>query len=162
MYPEDGRRDFVIGHEEPNLHSSINEEWESVARECGLFSVTPDGRREFLIGIDVSVDMSDESEFMSYRWVRVSLSDGWDIAGAGCESGLLGAGSNNPTFAMMSVSGDIVMIAGYWQIGIGFAVVSHPEKILKLQEHAGRIASYEHIESAQRNWAERWLLNLNS
>lgn len=162
LYPQDGRRDVIIDHEEPNLHSKINEEWERAATECGLFSVTGDGEREFLIGIDISVDVPDEPEFNSYRWVRVSLSEGWDIAGAGCESGLLGTGRNNPTFAMMSVSGEVVMIAGYWQIGIGFGIASHPEKILKLREHAKRIASYAHIESAQRNWAERWLLNLNT
>ncbi|MEU0280354.1 hypothetical protein [Streptomyces sp. NPDC006195] len=162
LHQDDGRRDVIIDHAESDLHSKINEEWEKVAWECGLFSMTRDGRPEFLIGVDVAVDMPDESEFKAYRWVRVSLSDGWDVAGVGCESGILGSGRNNPTFVMMSVSGDVVMVAGYWQIGIGFAVASHPERIPMLREHAKRIASYEHIETAQRHWAERWMRNVSS
>ncbi|UNO40245.1 hypothetical protein [Streptomyces sp. MST-110588] len=161
LYEQDGRHDVMISHDEPDLHSRINTEWERVAHECGLFSVAGDGRPEFLIGIDTSMNPSDEAEFRSYRWARVSLCENWDIAGSGCESGLLGAGPNNPTFAMMSVQGDVVMVAGYWQIGIGFSIVSHPEQIVKLQEHAKRIASYEHIETAQRNWAERWVTRLS-
>ncbi|MFE2942545.1 hypothetical protein ACFXKG_26360 [Streptomyces sp. NPDC059255] len=160
LHPDDGRQDVLIGHDEPNLRSRINEEWERAARKHGLFPKAGDGRPDFLIGLDVSVDMPDESEFKSYRWVHVRLSEGWDIAGAGCESGLLGAGADNPTFVMMSVGGDVVMVAGYWQIGIGFSVASRPEKIPKLREHAKRIASYAHIESEQRNWAERWLRNV--
>ncbi|MER8071992.1 hypothetical protein ABTZ59_27195 [Streptomyces sp. NPDC094034] len=162
LHADEGRRDVIIDHAEQDLHSKINEEWERTARECGLFSMAGDGWPEFLVGVDVSVDMPDESEFKAYRWVRVSLSDGWDVAGAGCESGLLGSGRDNPTFVMMSVTGDVVMVAGYWQIGIGFSVASHPERILKLREHARRIASYEHIESAQRDWAERWVMNVNA
>ncbi|MEU0391354.1 hypothetical protein ABZ208_00935 [Streptomyces sp. NPDC006208] len=161
LYREDGRRDVNIGHDEPDLGSRINEEWERLARECGLFSLASDGRCEFLIGIDTAVDVPDEPEFESHRWVRVSLAEDWDIAGAGCESGLLGMGRNNPTFVMTSVSGDVVMIAGYWQIGIGIGFAPHPERIAKLRERAERITSYDHVEAAQRDWAERWLRSAN-
>ncbi|MFE2870353.1 hypothetical protein [Embleya sp. NPDC059259] len=158
----DGRWDVIIDHAEPDLGFKINAEWERTALSSGLFSMTDDGKPEFLLGVDVSVDTSDEPEFRSYRWARVSLSEPWDIAGTGCESGLLGAGPNNPTFAMMSVDGEVVMIAGYWQIGIGFAVASHPERIPKLREHAKRTAANAHVENAQRLWAERWLRNSSS
>lgn len=160
LQAEDGRWDVVIKHDEPNLGARFNAEWERAAQECGLFSTTSDGRREFLLGLDILTDVSneeDEEDSHSYRWVRVQLCDEWDVAGAGCASGLFGTGENNPSFAATSLNGDVVMVAGYWQVGIGFTVVSHPERIATLREHAKRIASYDHVEPAQRQWAERWL-----
>ncbi|WP_329362428.1 hypothetical protein [Streptomyces sp. NBC_01483] len=160
LQPEDGRSDVIIEHDEPNLGARFNAEWERAAQECGLFSTASDGRREFLLGLDISADApdaEDEENPPSYRWVRVLLRDEWDIAGVGCANGVLGSGENNPTFAATSLSGDVVMVAGYWQVGIGFTLASHPERIATLREHAKRIASYEHVEPAQRQWAERWL-----
>jgi hypothetical protein len=154
---EDGRRDFLVSHDEPDLRSKLNAEWEGVAVDCGLFSAGNRNQREFLIGLDVSAEALDELETTSYRWVRVGFSEDWDMAGVGCETGLFGAGPNNPTFVVTSLTGDVVMVAGYWQSGIGFAVARSPGKILKLQEHARRIASYAHIEAEQRYWARRWL-----
>ncbi|MGV9887833.1 hypothetical protein [Streptomyces sp. NPDC003395] len=157
---EDGRSDVVIEHGDPNLGARFNAEWERAAQECGLFSTPSDGRRELLLGLDVSADASDaedEENPPAYRWVRVLLREEWDIAGVGCANGVFGSGENNPTFAATSLSGDVVMVAGYWQVGIGFTLASHPERIATLREHAKRIASYEHVEPAQRQWAERWL-----
>ncbi|MEV6687885.1 hypothetical protein AB0N28_21500 [Streptomyces sp. NPDC051130] len=162
LYPEDGRQDINIDHDVPDLGAAISTEWERLAAECGLFSVTADGRREFLVGIDTAVDVPDETEFEAHRWVRVTMADAWDIAGAGCESGILGVGRNNPTFMMASLNGDVVMISGYWQIGIGIGYAPRPERIAELREQARRVASYTHMERAQRDWAERWLAALES
>ncbi|MET8131353.1 hypothetical protein ABZV24_05165 [Streptomyces sp. NPDC005251] len=163
---EDGRWDVVIEHDEPNLGARFNAEWERAAQERGLFSTTSDGRREILLGLDISTDVpnaedeeGDEDEEVppSYRWVRVQLCDAWDVAGVGCATGVFGAGENNPAFGAASLNGDVVMTASYWQVGIGFTGTSHPERITTLREHAQRIASSGHVEPAQRHWAERWL-----
>ncbi|MFI0962779.1 hypothetical protein ACH4S8_15450 [Streptomyces sp. NPDC021080] len=163
---EDGRWDVVIKHDEPDLGARFNAEWERAAQERGLFSTTSDGRREFLLGLDVSADApnaedepGDEDEEVppSYRWVRVQLCDAWDVAGVGCATGVFGAGENNPTFCAASSSGDVVMTASYWQVGIGFTGASRPDRITALREHAHRIASSDHVELVQRQWAERWL-----
>ncbi|MEU0435799.1 hypothetical protein ABZ153_29960 [Streptomyces sp. NPDC006290] len=163
---EDGRWDVVIKHEEPNLGARFNEEWERAAQEHGLFSTPSDGRREFLLGLDILADVPnvedeegdvDEEVPPSYRWVRVQLCDAWDVAGVGCATGVFGSGENNPAFGAASLNGDVVMTASYWQVGIGFTGASHPERIATLREHAQRIASYDHVEPAQRQWAERWL-----
>ncbi|MGW1532367.1 hypothetical protein [Streptomyces aureus] len=157
---DDGRWDVVVKHEEPDLGGRFNAEWERAARESGLFSTARDGRREFLLGLDIRADVANEEGEDEappvYRWVRVQVRDAWDIAGAGCASGVFGAGANNPTFGAASLSGDVVMAASYWQAGIGFTGASHPERIATLREHAQRIASYDHVELAQRQWAERW------
>lgn len=168
---QDGLQETLIEHETPDLTAAINRAWEELATAGGLFTTTSaDGRREFLIGLDMDFDPSaqgepeDEFEEESgdesvprYRWVRAALTDHWDIAGAGCESGLLGAGRGNPTFTMSSLTGDTMMIASYWQSGIGIELVKHPERIATLRESAEQIAADDSVESRQREWAELWL-----
>ncbi|MFB8133533.1 hypothetical protein [Streptomyces mirabilis] len=73
--------------------------------------------------------------------MRVELCDEWDVVGAGCASGLFGAGESNPTFAVTSLSSGVVMVAGYWQVGIGFAVASRPERIAKLREPQSQLGT---------------------
>ncbi|MFI8520318.1 hypothetical protein ACIGEZ_21190 [Streptomyces sp. NPDC085481] len=158
---ESGRHGFLLAHDEKDLGSRFNGEWERLARDSGLFSTGADGQPEFLIGVDVVQDTSADGESQSWRWVRVALADHWDIAGAGCTNGILGAGANNPAFIMMSLDGDVLVHGGYWQDGIGANTVSHPARLRELREHAGRIASdFDWLELETRQWAERWLAHV--
>ncbi|MFI8910580.1 hypothetical protein ACIGW4_02985 [Streptomyces sp. NPDC053513] len=156
--PDSGRHGFLLAHDEQDLSSRFNEEWERLARESGLFSEGAEGRPEFLIGVDTVQDTSEDAELQSWRWVRVALADGWDIAGAGCENGILGAGANNPAFIMMSLDGEVLMGGAYWQDGIGATALTHPARLPELREHARRIAvDFDWLEPEQRQWAGRWL-----
>ncbi|GAA4681317.1 hypothetical protein GCM10023347_40160 [Streptomyces chumphonensis] len=157
LFPEDGRQDVLLRHGTPHLTARLNEEWERTAVASGLFGDGRSGERTFLVGIEMKAGTADEEDIPAYRWARVTLSEGWDIAGAGCASGVLGTGRNNPTFAMASVRGDVLMVAGYWQVGVGFAVISQPEHVSRLRDHARRIAAFPHVEPATREWADRWL-----
>ncbi|MEV0451873.1 hypothetical protein [Streptomyces sp. NPDC050600] len=161
--PESGRQGFLLAHGEKDLGTRFNQEWERLARDSGLFSAGADGRTEFLVGVDVVQDASGDTELESWRWVRVALADEWDIAGAGCENGILGAGANNPAFVMMSLGADVLMDGGYWQDGIGATTVSHPVRLTELRDHARRIAvDFDWLEPEQRRWAERWLAHVTA
>ncbi|MEV0374852.1 hypothetical protein AB0I10_34600 [Streptomyces sp. NPDC050636] len=88
---------------------------------------------------------------------RVALAPAWDVAGVGSASGALGAGAGNPTFIMASLDGEVLMKSGYYQVGIDLSIVARPRSVARLREQARRLAFSEHLESAQRRWAERWL-----
>ncbi|GHG62248.1 hypothetical protein [Streptomyces griseocarneus] len=162
---EEGRAGVLIRHDEADLCARINEEWERLALERGLFTDGTDGTdggREFLVGLDISGSDPNEAEpeQIACRWVRVEIAPTWDVAGAGCASSVLGAGAGNPAFIMASLDGDVLMHSGYYQVGIGLSVVTRPGNIPGLREEARRRASSGYLESAQRHWVERWLAAL--
>ncbi|MFI5862380.1 hypothetical protein [Streptomyces sp. NPDC051546] len=160
---ESGRRGFLLAHGEADLGTRFNQEWERLARDRGLFSEGADGRPEFLLGIDIVQGDSDDSELQSWRWVRVALADHWDIAGTGCENGILGAGANNPAFIMMSTDAELLVDGGYWQDGIGANAVSEPSRFRELRDHARRIAfDFDWLEPETRQWSERWLARVTA
>lgn len=161
--PESGRRGFLLAHGEEDLGTRFNREWERLARDRGLFSAGADGRPEFLLGVDIVQDDSGDSELQSWRWVRVALADHWDIAGAGCENRILGAGTNNPAFIMMSTDAEVLVDGGYWQDGIGANAVSEPSRFPELRDHARRIAfDFDWLEPQTRQWAARWLARMTA
>ncbi|MET9645249.1 hypothetical protein ACFZB6_29225 [Streptomyces syringium] len=159
---DEGRAGVLIRHEEADLCARINEEWERLALERGLFSNGAEGGREFLAGLDISGSDPNEAEpeQIMCRWVRVELAPVWDLAGAGCASFVLGAGAGNPAFIMASLDGEVLMHGGYYQAGIGLSVVAHPGSIPRLRERARSLASSGCPESAQRHGVERWLAAL--
>ncbi len=150
---EDGRSGVLIGHDEADLCTRINEEWERLAVERGLFS----GGGEFLVGLDLSGADPNEVDpvEIEQRWVRVELAPVWDVAGAGCERGVLGAGAGNPAFLMASLDGEVLMHGGYYQAGISLSTVARPGSIAALREQARRLVSSEYLESDQRRWTQR-------
>ncbi|MFF3375431.1 hypothetical protein ACFYXF_21100 [Streptomyces sp. NPDC002680] len=155
---ESGRHGFVLAHDEKDLGRRFDQEWERLARDSGLFSPGPDGRPEFLLGVDIAQDHSEDGEEQVWRWVRVALGDGWDIAGAGCENGILGAGADNPAFVMMSLDADVVVKGAYYQDGIGASALRHPGRVPELHAHARRIAfEFDWLEDEVREWAGRWV-----
>ncbi|MDW4911312.1 hypothetical protein RB628_39995 [Streptomyces sp. ADMS] len=88
----------------------------------------------------------------------MALADHWDIAGAGCESGILGAGAGNPAFVMMPLNADVAVKGGYYQDGIGASALRHPGRVPELHDHARRVAfEFDWLEGEQRRWAERRL-----
>lgn len=155
LRPEDGRTGVLIGHDEPELCARINAEWERLAVERGLLS----GEGEFLVGLDLSGADPNEADpvELERRWVRVELAPVWDVAGAGCERGVLGVGAGNPAFVMASLDGEVLMHGGYYQAGISLTAVAHPRHIAALREQARRLVSSEYLASDQRRWTERWL-----
>ncbi|MBB1262185.1 hypothetical protein [Streptomyces alkaliterrae] len=162
LLPDEGRRDVVISHDKPDLTSVLNKTWGRLARESGLLSTSRRGASELLVGLDLAVDVPDEPEFERHRWVRVSAHEYCDIAGVGCENGVLGVGRNNPSFVMASLDGRVLLAAGYWQIGVGFAVITDPGRVLSFRDHAKRLTSFPFVEAAQRDWAERWVRTVSS
>ncbi|WP_329277671.1 hypothetical protein [Streptomyces sp. NBC_01451] len=93
----------------------------------------------------------------------MALADHWDIAGAGCENRILGAGANNPAFVMMTLDADVVVQAGYYQDGISASTLRHPGRVPELHDHARRIAfEFDWLEDELRRWAERRLTHVTA
>lgn len=161
LLPAEGRMGVLIRHDEPDLCARINEEWERLALENGLFANDGEAGPEFLIGLNLAGTDLKEEEREVYRWVRVRLAPEWDLAGVGCASGVLGAGAGNPTFLMASSDGEVLMKSGYYQDGIDISVLGHPGRNPRLREQARRLVSSVHLESEQRDWVEAWLAGLS-
>ncbi|MGI5204647.1 hypothetical protein ACQEU6_24065 [Spirillospora sp. CA-108201] len=126
--PEDGRFDSeteeVVDVDDPDLVAKVNAGWLRMAVEFGLF----DERREFLI----SVNYSEEPGEPDQAWVRVFLSEKWDIAGSEVEQ-LRGYFASMfttrfvPEFTVLSLDQRVLMNTTIWGNGTVSTIVIRPE-----------------------------------
>ena len=95
-----------------------------MATEFGLF----DGRREFLLGVDYGENAYEPEQ----AWVRVRLSQEWDVAGSGVEQlrGRFAAMFTTrfvPEFWVLSLDRRVLMHTTVWGKGTVSTIVIRPE-----------------------------------
>lgn len=126
--PEDGRFDSkpeeIVDVDDPDLVAKVNAGWLRMAVEFGLFNE----RREFLINVNYSEDLDEPDR----AWVRVLLSQEWDIAGSEVEQ-LRGHFASMfttrfvPELTMLSLDQRVLMNTTIWGNGTVSTIAIRPE-----------------------------------
>jgi hypothetical protein len=126
--PEHGRfdSDEMIDVDDPEMPAKVNAGWLRMATEFGVL----DSRREFLLGVNYSGPDEVEPE---YAWVRVRLSEQWDLAGSGSialRSGFGGLFTDRfvPEFSMLSSDHKALLNTTVWGNGTVSTIVIRPDR----------------------------------
>lgn len=128
--PADGRFDATPGEvvdiDDPDFVAKLNAGWLRMATEFGLLG----GRREFLVNVDYSE--SEDAEDPARAWVRVRLTDNWDIAGSGVErlGGQVIFGSSAryvPGFWALSLDQRVLLETTVWGNGTVSTIAIRPD-----------------------------------
>jgi hypothetical protein len=127
----DSRPDEVVDVNDPEMPAKVNAGWWRMATEYGVV----DNRREFLLLVRYSDPDEVESE---YAWVRVRLSDQWDLAGSrstALQSFFGGVFTDRfvPEFSMLSLDHRAMLNTTVWGNGTISTIVIRPDR---LTEHA--------------------------
>ncbi|WP_102923978.1 hypothetical protein [Streptomyces noursei] len=136
--------------EDPQLLEKANSGWYRLAREGGLFAARDP---EFLL----AVDCAEPDEPRLWRWARVSLSDQWDIAGAGAATGILGNGSGHPAFVMLSLDGESIVRAQQGETSTEFVLVREPHHVQFFRNLAAQMLRWPDTTEPSKAAIERWL-----
>ncbi|WP_043512514.1 MULTISPECIES: hypothetical protein [unclassified Actinoplanes] len=126
--PEHGRfdSDEMVDVEDPEMPAKVNAGWLHMATEYGVL----DSRREFLLNVNYSDPEEVEPE---YAWVRVRLSDHWDLAGGhstALRSGFGGLFTDRfvPEFSMLSTDHKAMLNTTVWGNGTVSTIVIRPDR----------------------------------
>lgn len=141
----EGRRDRTVELHDPERIEKFNADWFEMATELGLFSED----HRFLVALSPAIDpIFDQAReaaenwkdpvWWEWVWGLFKLQDGWDLAGAGAESGVLGSGYGYPGFAMSAMDGSVFIVGTVWQDSIGTAALPEPYNSPTLRELARR------------------------
>ncbi|MFI5898530.1 hypothetical protein ACIA5D_51570 [Actinoplanes sp. NPDC051513] len=129
--PEHGRfdSDEMIEVDDPEMSAKVNAGWLHMATEYGVL----DSRREFLLSVNYSDPDEVEPE---YAWVRVRLSDRWDLAGSNSialRSGFGGLFTDRfvPEFSMLSVDHKAMLNTTVWGNGTVSTIIIRPDRLTK-------------------------------
>lgn len=123
----DSRADEVVDVDDPQMPGKVNAGWWRMATEYGLF----DDRREFL----VSVDYNDHDGVgPDYAWIRVRLSEQWDLAGSGSNAlrstfGGVFTDRFVPEFSMLSLDRRAMLNTTVWGNGTVSTIVIRPDRL---------------------------------
>lgn len=128
--------------------AEANKGWYELSRDGGLFSAD----REFLVAV--------ERHEKEWWWARVGLADTWDVMGAGA-AGALGSGFGLPGFAMLSLTGDVIVCGLEWQSSIGAVLVSNFNELQSLREFAEWRAGWQGTTERDQAAIRSWLRGLN-
>ncbi|MGW4463710.1 hypothetical protein [Micromonospora sp. NPDC004704] len=129
--PEHGRFDShpdeVVDVDDPEMPARVNTGWWRMATEYGLI----DHRQELLLAVNYSDPDGVEPE---YAWVRVRLSDAWDLAGSGSttlRSGFAGLFTDRfvPEFSMLSLDHRAMLNTTVWGDGTISTIVIRPDRL---------------------------------
>ena len=120
----------MIDVDDPEMPAKVNADWLHMATEYGIL----DSRREFLLSVDYSDPDEVEPDF---AWVRVRLSDQWDLAGSNSIALLSGFGGLFidrfvPEFSMLSVDRKAMLNTTVWGQGTVSTVVIRPDRLMHL------------------------------
>lgn len=143
--PREGRHGRTVSRSHPDSVEIFNRDWYALSSEAGLFS----GEHQFLVSLNPGIDpdfdrareAADDPEDPSWwecEWGAVELQDGWDLAGQGAASGVVGSGHGYPGFVMSSMNGSVFVVGTVWQEAIGVSVLPRPHCSSTLQEAARR------------------------
>ncbi|MFG3346156.1 hypothetical protein ACGF1Z_13960 [Streptomyces sp. NPDC048018] len=138
----------VVETTAPDFVARANEGWFALARDGGLFG----DDREFLVAVEVE----GEEERNDWWWARVRLDAAWDVMGAGAASAL-GVGPGAPEFAMLSVSGDVIVCGTTGPTSIGTVLVTGFRELAELREFAEWQADWSGTPQRERVTTRRWL-----
>ncbi|MEU6781646.1 hypothetical protein ABZ912_20795 [Nonomuraea angiospora] len=144
-YDEESWHVRAVELSDPNWVAKFNADWYALANELGLFSAD----RRFLVmltpAIDPAFDQAREAAddwedpaWWEHVWGLVELEEGWDLAGAGAASGVLGSGYGSPAFVMSAIDGSVFVVGADWRDSIGVAALPAPHCSAGLQEMARR------------------------
>ncbi|MGW2402470.1 hypothetical protein ACWCYY_38590 [Kitasatospora sp. NPDC001664] len=97
--PWDGRVDIEIGHDDPDFTAAVNAAWSRQADDFGLLS----HNGQFLLLANLYPDPSEDAEL---RWLRVSLGEHWNLAGA-TQGGIIGPLGDG--LFTMSLDGEVII-----------------------------------------------------
>ncbi|MFF0629959.1 hypothetical protein [Streptomyces sp. NPDC004296] len=136
--------------EDPQFLEKANSGWYRLTREGGLFAA---GDPEFLL----AVNCAEPDEPRVWRWARVSLSDQWDIAGAGAATGILGNGFGHPAFVMLSLDGNAIVRAQQGEKSTEFVLVREPHQVQFFRKLAVQMSRWPDTPEPTRAAIERWL-----
>lgn len=134
--PEHGRfdssADEVVDVRDPDMAAKVNAGWWRMATEYDVI----DDRRELLLSVNYTVPGEIDPE---YAWIRVRLSDEWDLAGSGSaalRSGFAGLFTDRfvPEFSMLSLDFQAMLNTTVWGDGTISTIVIRPDR---LTNHAG-------------------------
>ncbi|GIH12259.1 hypothetical protein [Rugosimonospora africana] len=145
---EDGRIDGPsVDLDDSDRAGKINAQWFRLATGSGLF----DEHREFLLEVDYS-EAPDEPEL---AWVRVQLSDEWDIAGSGASAlGSYGV----PEFSALSIDERVLMRTTRWGNGtVSSLVVPSPVKVSTIRNYVEWMTNSSFYPFAVQEAARVWL-----
>ncbi|WP_255658391.1 hypothetical protein [Actinoplanes sp. L3-i22] len=125
---EDGRFDSeAVKIEDPDMPAKVNAGWWRMAQEFDLL----DDRQEFLLSVDYAGPEADESD---HRWVRVRLTETWNLAGSG--STALGCVYMDAPierfvleFAMLSTDQKMILNTTVWGDATVSTVVIRPDRL---------------------------------
>jgi hypothetical protein len=127
--PEHGRfdSDELIDVGDPEMPAKVNADWWHMVTEYDVL----DDCREVLLGIDYSDP--DEVE-PDYAWVRVRLSDRWDLAASGSFAlrsgfGRLFTDRYVPEFSMLSTDHRAMLNTTVWGNGTVSTIVIRPDRL---------------------------------
>jgi hypothetical protein len=123
----DSRPDEVVDIDDPAMPAKVNAGWWRMATEYGVV----DQRQEFLLRVRYSDPDEVEPE---YAWVRVRLSDQWDLAGSGSialRSSFGGLFTDRfvPEFTMLSLDHNAMLNTTVWGNGTVSTIVIRPDRL---------------------------------
>ncbi|WP_126639421.1 hypothetical protein [Embleya hyalina] len=144
--PEEWPRS-IVDSGDPDFVGKANKGWFDLSREGGLFG----DDREFLVAVEIH-DSED-----SWWWAHVRLAEVWDIVGAG-SAAALGNDFGAPEFAMLSLTGDVIVCGVTGESSIGTVLVNGFRDLAGLREladwQAGWLGTPEQERIATRRWLE--------
>ncbi|MFD9428838.1 MULTISPECIES: hypothetical protein [unclassified Streptomyces] len=138
----------VVESDTQDFVTRANEGWFDLSRKGGLFGED----REFLIAVEVHEGEDD------WWWARVRLAESWDIMGSG-SADALGCGFGVPDFAMLSLTGDVIVCGTTGDSSIGTVLVNGFRNLVDLRDLADWKAGWSGTPQYERAAARRWLDN---
>lgn len=134
----------VVSTGVPNFITKANQGWFDLSREGNLF----DDHQEFLVAVEIPEG--------DWWWAHVKLSGSWDIMGAG-SAAALGNGFGVPDFAMLSLTGDVIVCGTAGDSMIGTVLLNRFQDLTGLREFADWKANWPGTPQGERIAARRWL-----
>lgn len=121
---------MAVADDRPDLVAELNAQWHRLASDAGILG----GDGVFLIDFSGNQDR---------RWVRVRLTDGWDLAG------VLGPRPGQPEFLTLSLDGDAMVGATTEEYAVWLVAV---DRLRERHEEAARAAGAETPEERAAAW----------
>ncbi|KUN69315.1 PE-PGRS family protein [Streptomyces canus] len=121
----------AVADDRPDLVAELNAQWHRLASDAGILG----GDGVFFI---------DFSGNQGRSWVRVRLTDGWDLAG------VLGPRPGQPEFLTLSLDGDAMVGATTEEYAVWLVAV---DRLGERREEAARAAGAETPEERAAAWA---------
>jgi hypothetical protein len=123
----DSHADEITDVEDPEMPRKVNAGWWRMATEYAVIDL----RRELLLSVNYGDPDGVEPD---YAWIRVRLSDDWDLAGSGSTAlrsamGRLFTDRFVPEFSMLSLDYRALLNTTVWGNGTVSTIVIRPDRL---------------------------------